>query len=81
MEAAPGFEPGIKVLQTRALPLGYGAMPGLSLVKGTRQFSMKGRERGACASGRGDGVIGCLGDRENPSGDWSRGIPPPPITL
>ena len=25
MEAAPGFEPGIKVLQTRALPLGYAA--------------------------------------------------------
>jgi hypothetical protein len=26
MEAAPGFEPGIKVLQTSALPLGYAAM-------------------------------------------------------
>ena len=25
MEAAPGFEPGIKVLQTHALPLGYAA--------------------------------------------------------
>ncbi len=25
MEAAPGFEPGVKVLQTRALPLGYAA--------------------------------------------------------
>ncbi len=25
VEAAPGFEPGIKVLQTRALPLGYAA--------------------------------------------------------
>ena len=25
MEAAPGFEPGIRVLQTRALPLGYAA--------------------------------------------------------
>jgi hypothetical protein len=25
LEAAPGFEPGIKVLQTRALPLGYAA--------------------------------------------------------
>ena len=25
MEAAPGFEPGIKVLQTSALPLGYAA--------------------------------------------------------
>ena len=25
-EAPPGFEPGMKVLQTSALPLGYGAM-------------------------------------------------------
>jgi hypothetical protein len=25
MEAPPGFEPGMKVLQTSALPLGYGA--------------------------------------------------------
>jgi hypothetical protein len=25
MEAAPGLEPGIKVLQTSALPLGYAA--------------------------------------------------------
>jgi hypothetical protein len=25
LEAAPGFEPGIKVLQTHALPLGYAA--------------------------------------------------------
>ena len=26
MEAPPGFEPGIRVLQTRALPLGHGAL-------------------------------------------------------
>lgn len=26
MEAAPGFEPGVKVLQTHALPLGHAAM-------------------------------------------------------
>ncbi len=26
MEATPGFEPGVKVLQTSALPLGYVAM-------------------------------------------------------
>ncbi len=26
MEEAPGFEPGIRVLQTRALPLGYASM-------------------------------------------------------
>ena len=25
VEAPPGFEPGIRVLQTHALPLGYGA--------------------------------------------------------
>ncbi len=25
MEATPGIEPGIRVLQTRALPLGYAA--------------------------------------------------------
>ena len=28
MEAPPGFEPGIKVLQTHALPLGYSAING-----------------------------------------------------
>ena len=27
LEAPPGFEPGIKVLQTYALPLGYSAIP------------------------------------------------------
>ena len=26
LEAPPGFEPGVKVLQTSALPLGYGAI-------------------------------------------------------
>ena len=26
LEATPGFEPGIKVLQTSALPLGYAAL-------------------------------------------------------
>ena len=26
MEAPPGFEPGMEVLQTSALPLGYGAV-------------------------------------------------------
>ena len=26
MEAPPGIEPGIRVLQTRALPLGHGAV-------------------------------------------------------
>ena len=27
LEAPPGIEPGIRVLQTRALPLGHGAVP------------------------------------------------------
>ena len=31
MEAAPGFEPGITVLQTVALPLGYAATLGETL--------------------------------------------------
>jgi hypothetical protein len=29
LEATPGFEPGMEVLQTSALPLGYAAMAGL----------------------------------------------------
>ena len=29
MEAPPGFEPGMEVLQTSALPLGYGAAVGM----------------------------------------------------
>ena len=29
MEAAPGFEPGMKDLQSSALPLGYAAVPGI----------------------------------------------------
>ncbi len=32
MEATPGFEPGIKVLQTSALPLGYVALNGTDLI-------------------------------------------------
>jgi hypothetical protein len=42
MKAAPGFEPGMKVLQTSALPLGYAAAKDkithkilLALYKGT----------------------------------------------
>ena len=30
VEVPAGFEPAIRVLQTRALPLGYGARPGAS---------------------------------------------------
>ena len=40
MEAAPGFEPGMRVLQTRALPLGDAA----SVTSGTR-ISSTLRER------------------------------------
>ena len=36
LEAPPGFEPGIKVLQTSALPLGYSAIPGGSTRNRTR---------------------------------------------
>ena len=41
MEAPPGFEPGVKVLQTSALPLGYGAMvASLGIEPRTRRFSV-----------------------------------------
>ena len=33
MEATPGFEPGIRVLQTRALPLGYSANFNIKIVE------------------------------------------------
>lgn len=33
MEAPPGFEPGIRVLQTRALPLGYSANFNIKIVE------------------------------------------------
>ena len=43
LEAAPGFEPGMKVLQTSALPLGYAAPPpvGRELGKGARTQNPK----------------------------------------
>ena len=31
LEAPPGFEPGMEVLQTSALPLGYGALSGSTI--------------------------------------------------
>ena len=41
MEAPPGFEPGVKVLQTSALPLGYGAVvASLGIEPRTRRFSV-----------------------------------------
>ena len=33
LEAPPGIEPGIRVLQTRALPLGHGAVSGKIRIK------------------------------------------------
>ena len=36
LEATPGFEPGIRVLQTRALPLGYSALYGAGNENRTR---------------------------------------------
>ena len=41
MEAPPGFEPGVKDLQSHALPLGYGA------VVGRRSFRFSFRRRAA----------------------------------
>lgn len=38
MEAAPGFEPGIRVLQTHALPLGYAALLFLQVISNTRDL-------------------------------------------
>ena len=33
MEAPPGFEPGVKDLQSHALPLGYGAIVGMGSLR------------------------------------------------
>ena len=38
MEAPPGFEPGIKVLQTSALPLGYSAVKKWSGLRGSNSL-------------------------------------------
>ncbi len=38
MEAPPGFEPGIKVLQTYALPLGYSAAKKWSGLRGSNSL-------------------------------------------
>ena len=40
MEAPPGFEPGIRVLQTRALPLGYSAIFGAGNGNRTRNLTL-----------------------------------------
>jgi hypothetical protein len=40
LEATPGFEPGIRVLQTRALPLGYIAVYGAGNGAQTRDLCL-----------------------------------------
>ena len=58
VEAPPGFEPGIKVLQTHALPLGYGAVkmvPGAGLEP---------------AHPKGRGILSPLRLPISPSGQW-----------
>jgi hypothetical protein len=40
MEATPGFEPGVKVLQTSALPLGYVASSGAGNGTRTRDINL-----------------------------------------
>ncbi len=44
MEAPPGFEPGIRALQARALPLGYGAVGGF---RTATRHSLYGRQPAA----------------------------------
>jgi hypothetical protein len=46
-EAPPGFEPGMKVLQTSALPLGYGARKQTARHKNSWHGSLP-----ACAAGK-----------------------------
>ena len=47
MEAPPGFEPGMEVLQTSALPLGYGAAGVLvAAMEGAAMKGMMERETG-----------------------------------
>ena len=47
MEAPPGFEPGMEVLQTSALPLGYGAAGCLGRGSAGRRLLSRGGEAGA----------------------------------
>ena len=56
MEATPGFEPGIKVLQTSALPLGY-----VAIYVGMREFRIPFLARVAGFEPAHDGIrIHCL---------------------
>ena len=73
LEAPPGIEPGIRVLQTRALPLGHGA-----------ESCMKKRLQPPCFRGAGNGArtrhlsLGKAAlyqmsySRKNGASDWSR---------
>ena len=42
LEAPPGFEPGVKDLQSHALPLGYGALYGAGEENRTLTVSLEG---------------------------------------
>ena len=52
MEAPPGFEPGMEVLQTSALPLGDGAV---SLCRGNKENPRR-RAREMREDGAGNGI-------------------------
>ena len=41
LEAPPGFEPGVRVLQTRALPLGYSAVSAAPSAKKQKNWGEK----------------------------------------
>ena len=65
MEAPPGFEPGVEVLQTSALPLGDGAVRKRRAAEGRRNQGRQHAERSgrwaprseACGAGRGAPAI------------------------
>ena len=59
MEAPPGFEPGVEVLQTSALPLGDGARKRLAGLEGPRKGWLANRSSLACRRakvGAGNGI-------------------------
>ena len=65
MEAPPGFGPGIRVLQTRALPLGHGAV--------FRMLYYYSRVRGVCQGVFEINLINLRGAREEGCKKWGRG--------
>ena len=52
-EAPAGFEPAVTVLQTDALPLGYGATPGRAILAGWHALRQAGFCSGAGLEGTG----------------------------